>query len=77
MDKRKPSAEDQAEEDYPLGGDMAKEVCENCGKAIKVSINKGQGYCSENCKSILLGDPVLSELIAQGGRVEIDPRGIR
>lgn len=56
---------------------MAKEVCENCGKAIKVSINKGQGYCSENCKSILLGDPVLSELIAQGGRVEIDPRGIR
>jgi hypothetical protein len=32
---------------------MPNYICKNCDGAILIMINKGQDYCSENCKKQL------------------------
>lgn len=32
------------------------DVCDNCGKSIRIAIFKGTGHCSENCRKKLAGE---------------------
>ena len=32
---------------------MPNETCKNCGQRIMIQVNRGQKYCSENCRKDL------------------------
>lgn len=72
--------------DYVLKAEenMKKDICENCGKEIKVTILRGSGHCSENCRKQLTGEHPRPNAQVDAGITnilnqptgEVDPGGI-
>lgn len=62
-----------------------KDTCQNCGKEIKVTILRGSGHCSENCRKELAGETARPNAQVDAGLTnilnqpsgEVDPGGIR
>lgn len=61
-----------------------KDHCGICGVEIKVSIFKGTGWCSEDCRKVLKGETEKPSALTDAGITNIlrqpsgvDPRGIR